>query len=521
METLIPWILLFCSVALSWLLTAGVKRLALRLGVVAKRNSRRRHERDTPLLGGAAFYIILTGLAVFSLYLTDSAGSPLLDMPGAIGFIIAITVIFGVGVIDDYVELKAPPKVTAQLLAAVIILVSAPRLPILMDQFPLPVWVTVPVLILWIVGVTNAINLIDGLDGLCAGVVGISALCLMAIVFTTTGVFNFPFYLTVALVGSCVGFLFHNFNPAKIFLGDSGSLLLGFVLAVISIKIEVKRSLFISLSLPMMILALPLLDVVLSVIRRRRLSRSIFQGDRGHIHHRLQQVGLSQRSAVLVLWVCTAYLNVSAFFLAQIPPDQSLYIYASVLPTMGFGLVSLLFLERRLVFQAAKFSHLFIKQEDFILRDRARLVDYVYNQVKANEENGSPFTVVVIDCAQQMVELASERPRRVVDFYVRLYGILKTRLRGSDLIARVGDHRFVTILAGVGRAKTSEPGVIQHLSEQVRELQEEFAIFIGHPARPEGFKVLHFPKDASRIWSVLHIRAQEIHQMHLERRRAA
>jgi UDP-GlcNAc:undecaprenyl-phosphate GlcNAc-1-phosphate transferase len=486
-----------------WLATWGSRRLAARWGVLARRNARRRHERDTPLLGGLGFYVVLVAATLVLLFTPGPDGAPFLTVRAALCFLGAITLVFGVGAIDDWKEIKAPPKLAAEVAAAVLILNSAPGLPPILSTMPLPEWASAAILVLWIVGITNAMNMIDGLDGLCAGMGAISAFTIAAISTAQGGAPGASVYLAIALAGCCLGFLLHNFHPARIFLGDSGSLLLGFVLAVVSVNLEVKRSLFVSLSMPIIMLGLPLIDVALSVIRRRRLARSIFQGDRSHIHHRLQQVGFGHKGTVVFLWLCGAYLNASAFFVAQLPLSQSIYVYATIVPTLVLWFSTLYFLERRLSYQAARFSHLFVKQEDFALRDRGRLAKFVRARVEEHERNGLPFTVVVLDGSHFMKEMAHERPYRVVAFYMNLYAILKSRLRDSDLVARVQEHRFVTLLAGAGGADGAELEVIGHLSDQVRELQETYHIFQSHPRRPEGFKVLRYPKDASRIWDAL------------------
>jgi|GEM_PF-3817563 len=484
------------SLIASWAITFGARALAKRLGVIARRNSRRRHEKDTPLLGGTGIYIVLMGLLVWFAY----SGYSLRTL-GC--FAVAITLIYGIGVIDDVRELTAWPKFIAQFTAGALILASEPALPPILSSIGLPDWVAAVILLFWIVGVTNAMNMIDGLDGLCAGTGAISSITLMAVLYSLTGATGanqaFTSIMAAGLAGACLGFLWHNFSPARIFLGDSGSLLIGFVLAAISVKVEIKRSLLVSLSVPIMLLGIPLMDIGLSILRRQRRRRSIFSGDRSHIHHRLQQIGMSPKSAVFLLWGAAAYLGVAAYILAQVEHREMLYIYALFFPSLVFWLGMLWFVERRLSFQTARFSQLFLKQEYGPLDDREALLHYFAKQVAAHEALGTTFCLISIDCQDALMELAHERPQRVVAFYMDLYAIFRSRMRTSDYLGRIGDERFVAILPSAKRGD----GIILHLRDRVRELHAAYQVFQGHPDRPEGFRILTYPKDRSKISQIL------------------
>lgn len=501
------------SCAAAWALTHWVRAFATAHGVVAKRDSRRRHERDTPLLGGVAFYLLIVSTMAALWILKPSGFAEVLTVRFTVCFLLAVTLVFVVGVWDDVVELKAAPKFAAEFAAAALILVAEPRLPALFPESPLPLVLGIPFLLLWIVGITNATNMIDGLDGLCAGVGGISALAIAAISITTGALVDWPALMMIVLAGACAGFLFHNFNPARIFLGDSGSLLIGFVLAVVSIKLSVKRSLIVSLSVPILVLGLPLLDAGLSILRRKRKERSVFRGDRSHIHHRLQQVGLSHRAAVIYLWAATAYLNATAFVLAHVPLVQSAYIYLSVLLTVGFWLVTLWFLERRLAFQVARYGHLFLRQRLSSFSERRELLLKLGEQVRATREHHRPFTVITVDSEQFLREIVHERPNQIVAFYMDLYGSLARRLRASDTVARVSEYRVVALLPDCGDTSDSEHAIrniIEKLQADIRDLQERHGVFQTDPLRAEGVGVHTYPRDAERVWKSLNVTPDEI-----------
>ncbi len=500
----------FVSALFVWLFTFGSRAIAGRLGIVAKRNSRRRHERDTPLLGGLAFYLVMGGVTLFRLLFKDFIGGPEVHFDFELAFLVALTLIFAVGIMDDWMELKALPKFSAQIVAAGLVLYFHPSKPTLFVQVGVPQFLMLPLGVFCIVGLINAMNMIDGLDGLCAGITAVSSIAFAFILSIDYIENKHQLLILMALGGGCIGFLFHNFYPAKIFLGDSGSLLLGFVLGFSALFVPVHQPALVSSTVPLFVLGLPLFDVLFSILRRFRLSRSVFKGDRSHIHHRLQQVGMSHRSVVLLLLICSAYLGVSGYFLAKVSINETFFVYVSVVPSLVFWFISLYFMERRLSYQTAKFGHLFLKHEDLKLRDRNRLLKFVHTQLRDYHQYGKPFTVVAIDCADFIKELAHEKPHRMVAFYMNIYSILKMRLRESDLIGRVSEHRFAALLVGANSSDGADLAVINYLNTKIKDLQESYQVFQSHPHRPEGFRVYQFPIEASRVWQVLGINESEL-----------
>ncbi len=493
--------------------TFATYNIALRLRVLAKRDLRRRHERDTPLLGGTGFYLTLVATTFIAWLKPSWIGfdhSPL-TTEHMLSFVAALTLIYGIGAVDDWKELKAYPKFIVQFIAASLILYSEPHPGLIFDGTPIPDWIVTPCLLIWVIGITNALNMIDGLDGLCAGVAGLTSLTMSMIMLGINQYTSFSFILGIVLAACCLGFLFFNFNPAKIFLGDSGSTLVGFVLAVISIKLELKRSLFVSLSLPMILLGLPVLDVGLAMIRRNMQSRSMFRGDRSHLHHRLQQIGLSHRSAVIFLWSAAAYLNLMAYFLTRVPTAHSYYIYASVIPTVGFWMLALFFMERRLTHLSAQYSRVFMRDEGNIDYDREKLKEFVLQQMRKNNLEDGRFVVVVISMYEVLKQISREKPAQVIGYYTRLYAIFKERLRSSDFLIRVSDQKIIAILPGVEN-KNSSPSyeVIRDLSDKVKHLQETYHVFQAHASHPEGFAVLSYPKDINKIEQELGVTVQSM-----------
>jgi UDP-GlcNAc:undecaprenyl-phosphate GlcNAc-1-phosphate transferase len=252
------------------------------------------------------------------------------------------------GILDDVLHLTPRQKLAGQILAALVVVVSGSGVNILTnplgESFQIG-WLGVPLTMLWIVGVINAVNLIDGLDGLAAGIGLIAALGLAAVAFGGNPALA---VLSLILAGSLMGFLPHNFYPAKIFLGDSGSMFIGFTLAVIGLQGSFKATAATVLFLPIIVLGIPLFDTLFAIFRRARRRTNPFKADREHIHHRLVRVGLHHRNVVLVLYFVCAYLALTAYAIAQIP-YQSAFLFL-VLLTMGgiIGLRTLRFIEERL-----------------------------------------------------------------------------------------------------------------------------------------------------------------------------
>jgi UDP-GlcNAc:undecaprenyl-phosphate GlcNAc-1-phosphate transferase len=231
-----------------------------------------------------------------------------------LGLLAGAAVIVAVGIFDDIYQLGAKFKLVFQIMAALIVVASGIKIEVIYGYSALSPYISYPLTICWIVGITNAINLIDGLDGLAAGVSSIASLSLffVSIIFKRWDVAM----ITAALAGSTLGFLPYNFNPAKIFMGDTGSTFLGFSLGVISIQGTLKSYTAIAIAIPLLVLGLPLFDTVFAVLRRLISGKSIMEADRGHLHHRLIDMGLSQRQSVVAMYTASGSLGLCAVVLA-------------------------------------------------------------------------------------------------------------------------------------------------------------------------------------------------------------
>lgn len=296
------------ALALSAILTPLIRKLALALQVVDEPGERKVHVEPVPLWGGLA--IFLAFLSTAKLFASD------FEALGAV--VVAGTFITGVGLVDDVRPLSAKVKFGGQIIAALILVAMGTKIEFLTNPFGGMIylgWWSVPITVLWVVSITNMLNLIDGLDGLAAGVAVIAAGSLFVVAADKGQVVMAM--LSAILAGSALGFLPYNFHPAKIFMGDTGSLFLGFILAALSVEGALKGAATIGLTIPILVLGVPVFDTLFAIIRRHREGRPIYKADRGHIHHRLLDLGLSQKSAVLVVYLCSLALGITGVILAQ------------------------------------------------------------------------------------------------------------------------------------------------------------------------------------------------------------
>ncbi len=319
---------------LALLLTPVVRSLAIKMGAMdVPKDSRRMHDHPIPRMGGLAIFF---GFILSVLLFAEQT-------PQLRGMLLGSVVIVILGILDDIYTLSAKLKLVVQILAALIAAVSGNLIDTLSnpnvfssDPYWHLGWLAWPITVLWIVLVTNAVNLIDGLDGLACGVSIISSLTMLVIALVLGE--NAVAVLLAALVGGCIGFLPYNLHPARIFMGDTGSTLLGFVLAVTSIQGMFKMYSVISFVAPFLVFGLPIFDTSFAFIRRIATGHSPMSPDRGHIHHRLIDMGFSQKQAVGVLYVISAILGLSAVVLTTSGPVKAILLLAAVCVAGLFGI---------------------------------------------------------------------------------------------------------------------------------------------------------------------------------------
>jgi UDP-GlcNAc:undecaprenyl-phosphate GlcNAc-1-phosphate transferase len=307
--------------------TPFVRQLAQHVGMLDAIGERRMHDQPRPRIGGIAVYLGFA-FALFSVVGFALHSTPIFHEPEQIhsflGLLFGGTLILMIGIWDDVVGMRARDKFIAQIVVASVSMIYGFTISGFNNPFDhnantnwvaFPLFVSVPLTLLWYLGMMNAINFIDGLDGLLSGVSAISGLSLFVIA-TQHGHLVVALVLA-ALVGSTLGFLPHNFNPAKIILGDSGALFIGYVFATVSIMGVSKSAIAISLLIPVVVLALPILDTAAAIVRRTRAGKRITEADRGHFHHQLVfRYGLNVRQAVLLIYSVCIMLGAAALILS-------------------------------------------------------------------------------------------------------------------------------------------------------------------------------------------------------------
>lgn len=323
--------------AVSIILIPKVKKIALRYDVVAKPNNRTIHSVPIALLGGIGVYFAyITGIFLIFLFAKEDYKELLQEN---LSFILGGTLILLLGIYDDIKGANCYQKFIVQILAAIVVIYAGYQINSIVNPFGGLIelgWLSIPLTILWLVAISNAFNLIDGLDGLATGV-GLGASLTMMVISLWNG--NLISALPAGILASALaGFLIFNFNPAKIFLGDSGSLVIGFWLACFSINGTFRTSSAIAILIPIVIFSLPLLDTLIAIIRRLWKGVHPFKADRQHIHHRLLYMGFSQRQAALLLNGISYFWGAIAFSIVVLDNKYSLFLSALVLFPIFIGL---------------------------------------------------------------------------------------------------------------------------------------------------------------------------------------
>ncbi len=335
-ETMFMICAFIIAFAFSFASTPIVTRLAFKLGAVdIPKDNRRMHKKPIPRLGGLA---IIIGFVVSLLCFGYGMNRAM------IATLVGAGIIAVMGVVDDCKDLDAKLKFAIQIIAALVVIyggnirITVFTNPNIFSGNPywvLPEWLSVAVTIFWIVFITNAVNFIDGLDGLAAGV---SAIMSVSLVFISMRVGEYSIALVgMALMGACFGFLPFNFNPAKIFMGDTGSTFLGFMLAALSVQGVFKSYAIISFAVPLLILGLPLFDAAFAMLRRILTGKNPMSADRGHLHHRLIDMGFSQKQTVFILYTISGVLGITAVLLAESGTLRAIVLVICVLILLLIG----------------------------------------------------------------------------------------------------------------------------------------------------------------------------------------
>jgi len=327
-------IVFLLSGLISSVVTPLIPLLARKFGVMDRPNERKIHHRLVPSWGGLAIYVAFSGSIALT-FLFHEASRLLIRhhqfmvKEYLVGVLLGATIITILGLIDDKKGLNPSTKLLGQVIAAIILFWYGIRIAGINNPFgktylEFSLYLSFLLTIIWTVTFINSINLIDGLDGLAAGIVVIAAVTFFVITIFQIDKQNnaaiikrleLVAIMAMALVGSTGGFLLYNFHPAKIFMGDTGSMLLGFILGAITIMGTLKTVAAIALLIPVMVIGLPLFDTFLTILRRLKMRRPLLQADRGHLHHRLLNYGWGQKRTVLLMYGISGVLGLGAILL--------------------------------------------------------------------------------------------------------------------------------------------------------------------------------------------------------------
>lgn len=326
----------FIALGVVLIITPSVITLANKTGAVDKPDARKVHKAPIPRIGGVGIFLAVI-LAMIAIGTLINLGRE--NLHEIRGLLISATLMFIVGIIDDYKNLPAKIKLCGQIVAAAVLVVGYEvRVDFVTDPFGDYLyleWLAIPATIFWLVGLTNTVNLIDGLDGLAAGVCGLAAATIFLVAMEQS--YFIITILTAAICGAALGFLFYNTNPARIFMGDSGSLFLGYMLAGISIIGAMKSTAIIALIVPILALGIPIMDTIFAILRRYLGGQPIFKPDKGHLHHRLLRLGFTQRQAVFLMYVISAMLGLSAIALTEVNAQIAILIVLAIVVSIFYG----------------------------------------------------------------------------------------------------------------------------------------------------------------------------------------
>lgn len=311
-----------------WVLTPYVKKMAFRVGAVDRPDARKVHHVIMPRLGGLAIYAGFMAAVLSCMNITKDV----------VGVLLGGTVILIVGIFDDIYQLSAKKKLLGQIAAALVLILFDIRI----EWFNNPFggyfyldYLSIPFTVFWVVSFTNVVNLMDGLDGLAAGV---SAIASVTVILVALQQGFYPIaIITAALAGGTIGFMRYNFNPATIFMGDTGSLFIGYMLAAISIFGAVKSAATIALIVPAIALGLPIMDTAFAIARRYINGKPIFKPDKGHLHHRLLALGFTQRQAVILMYLISGGLCLSAVLFTEVDGVYAIVLLIIIVAAIFIG----------------------------------------------------------------------------------------------------------------------------------------------------------------------------------------
>lgn len=502
------WILypvIFSSALLiSWGLTPLAGRLALRLGCVDRPGGRKIHTRNIPYFGGVAVFLsfLLVFMAVYYYYALDIPVEPRRLM---LGFCLGGSIILITGLIDDVRSTRPVLKLLGQAAAGTVLAILGFRIEVLTNPFGGEIHFGAVMggilTVIWVVSMVNAMNLIDGLDGLAAGVAFIVCVSLFAVAINRNDPLDMV--ITAILAGSCLGFLRHNFFPARIFLGDAGSMFLGFSLSVIGIHGIQKSATVMALLIPLSALAVPMLDTLMAVVRRSRVNRNIFSADHEHLHHRLVRLGISEKNVVLLIYFFCIHLGITAFVLTLIPADYTLIILILIAMGIMLGIKTLAFIEEKMSVRLRQ------SEKESMVDEETGLSSYRYFTRRVIEEINScdrydkrNFSLLIFEIKGFIPFLNRFKANEVRRQRFKAVGqIFQDNIRSSDLVSFLGDESFVILTPEKGQGK-------EYLIERLKTIFENMKADLFDPVLDREIEMkiraVDYPGNQGLVHDLLH-----------------
>jgi UDP-GlcNAc:undecaprenyl-phosphate GlcNAc-1-phosphate transferase len=505
MYSLTSYLIFFISAALlSWVLTPVAGWLALKVGCVDRPGGRKIHARNIPYFGGIAIFVSFIAVLLAAYFMVpEGDGLPEAERV-MLGFLLGGGVILVTGLIDDFRGTRPVLKLLGQVIAGLILVVLGFRIEVLTNPFGGELYFGAVfgglLTVIWVVSMVNAMNLIDGLDGLASGVALIASMTLFAVAIHRDD--SVDMVITIILAGSCLGFLRHNFFPAKIFLGDAGSMFLGFVLAVIGIQGIQKSATVMTLLIPLSTLAVPMLDTFMAIVRRSKVNRNIFSADHEHLHHRLVRLGIQKKNVVLLIYFFCVHLGITAFVLTLIPIEYTLIILVLISMGIMLAIQTLGFIEDKMAIRLQE------SEKESMVDEKTGLSSFRYFTRRVIDEiqrcdryEKETFSLLVFELKGLRDSLAqSPDEEKNMDSFRTAAQFFQKNVRATDLVSYLGGESFVIFTPEQGEGK-------EYLIERLRTIFKNMKADLGPLQLDQEMKLkvraIDYPGDRGIVQELL------------------
>jgi UDP-GlcNAc:undecaprenyl-phosphate GlcNAc-1-phosphate transferase len=484
------------------LATPLVISIANRVGVFALQDQRRRHERRTPLLGGAAIFLSVV-LAWVGCHLAGRGPLGLTpDQLLLLSWRVApLFLIFAIGLVDDVVHLQARPKLLVQVIASGVFIFGQSGNIAALGLGPVEATALSGLILLFMLGVTNANNLIDGVDGLCGSNAILTGAGLFAIAMAFNVYPSSPFlaFVLPAFIGACLGFIPYNRKPAKIFLGDTGSLTVGFFLSASAVTIALKSQSWQGALAVSLVLAYPVIDTVLVMALRIREGRPVFEGDRSHLHHRLQRIGLSPTTTVGVLMAFSGYFSLQGAVVAfshSLP--LSMVFISGQLTLLAGALIILRKMELRRTREVVRLGEVALLGAEL---PEVVSFDSFLGTVsqRASGVGSERVRLLIIDHLKIVSGLIEQPPAHVAQFLAQSFERVRASVRSEDMVVRLSDHVSVILILESSATEQEARNVFDRVTVAIRDLQATQEAWATLRRRIDGIERADFVRGLRRL----------------------